>query len=213
MPLPALSSETSQLLRYDPWWWSHRWVCKLRGPLSLRPRETCSQDARVSKCVRAWIGCNGDWGFIGCGHGSHLAFMACSAWIGHVSIGSPWQRPSSVEFQPQCDKYPPTAGCDSTYSCGTHPKWTKPLPLMRSSKPSGSKATLSGFGGGRRASRNRSPLASKPRARSWIWGIGTVATLPKDAYTTADSGCVSSHCRHGSCSFMWADASWILPLT
>ncbi|RYQ85896.1 hypothetical protein Ahy_B10g105524 [Arachis hypogaea] len=39
-----------------------------------------------------------------------------SANNGHVSIGTPAQIASKLEFQPQCVKNPPTEGCDSISS-------------------------------------------------------------------------------------------------
>ncbi|RID53872.1 hypothetical protein BRARA_G01238 [Brassica rapa] len=40
---------------------------------------------------------------------SNAAFIFCSAKSGHAIIGTPLTTPSSVEFQPQCVKNPPTA--------------------------------------------------------------------------------------------------------
>ncbi|KAJ9540881.1 hypothetical protein OSB04_027387 [Centaurea solstitialis] len=64
------------------------------------------------------------------------ASNCCSAYIGHVAIGTPYQRLSSMEFHPQWDMNPPTATWANTAVCGTHPT-TLPFPAVRSRKPSG----------------------------------------------------------------------------
>ncbi|KAJ9695290.1 hypothetical protein PVL29_010665 [Vitis rotundifolia] len=56
--------------------------------------------------------------------------------FGHVIIGTPAQTPSSVEFQPQCVKNPPIAGCDKISTCGAQPRIKSPLPLVLSINPS-----------------------------------------------------------------------------
>ncbi|KAG8662532.1 hypothetical protein MANES_01G120601v8 [Manihot esculenta] len=58
-----------------------------------------------------------------------------SAKSGHVISGTPLLIASSVEFQPQCVRKPPTAGCDSIITCGAQPHITRPLPLVLSSNP------------------------------------------------------------------------------
>nr|KYP70989.1 hypothetical protein KK1_010232 [Cajanus cajan] len=55
---------------------------------------------------------------------------------GQVINGTPALIPSSVEFQPQCVKNPPMAGCDNISTCGAQPRIIRPLPLVLSSNPS-----------------------------------------------------------------------------
>nr|CAB3484140.1 unnamed protein product [Digitaria exilis] len=46
--------------------------------------------------------------------------VCCSAKKGQLSIGTPPQRLSSVEFHPECVRNTPTASCCSTAACWHH---------------------------------------------------------------------------------------------
>ncbi|CAN1145317.1 hypothetical protein LINPERHAP2_LOCUS14608, partial [Linum perenne] len=63
------------------------------------------------------------------------AFSCCSPSIGHVAIGTPNHRLSSIEFHPQCDTNPPIDGCASIAVCGAHPM-IFPTPEVLSRNPS-----------------------------------------------------------------------------
>ena len=71
-------------------------------------------------------------------------FIRCSAYSGQASMGTPAMITSSTEFHPQCVTKPPTAPCASTSRCGAHDLTTRPVPLVRSRKPSGRRASRSG---------------------------------------------------------------------
>nr|GLL36051.1 hypothetical protein MIMGU_mgv1a019797mg [Ipomoea trifida] len=90
-------------------------------------------------------------------------------------MGTPHQTLSRREFQPQCDTKPPTAGWDSTASCGAHPI-TLPTAFVRSRKPSG--RTSAGFSA---VAISVTCFASK------------LPKLPKHRNTTEETGWSSSH--------------------
>ncbi|KAJ9555472.1 hypothetical protein OSB04_010086 [Centaurea solstitialis] len=83
-------------------------------------------------------------------------------------ILTPNDNPSMVEFQPQCVKKAPTAGCDRMRTCGAHPRTKNPLPFTLFSKPSSAShlsisfALLPPF----TTKINGNPNSSKPRASS-----------------------------------------------
>ncbi|PUZ68419.1 hypothetical protein GQ55_2G026500 [Panicum hallii var. hallii] len=134
------------------------------------------------------------------------AFRCCSAYSGHGAIGTPHQRLSRIEFHPQCVTKPPTAARARISFCGAAVGHTRPLPLVRSRKPSGrSSARLAsvgcrdpGAGGPRSTQRNRCPLRSRPRATSCACAAVKNPPLPKQRNTTDAGGCASSH-RTQSC--------------
>ncbi|KAK2994917.1 hypothetical protein RJ640_012110 [Escallonia rubra] len=138
---------------------------------------------------------------------SSNAFICCSAYNGHAATGTPHHTLSSVEFHPQCDTNPPTAGCDSTATCGAHPI-TFPTPAVRSLNPSGSTSLKSEYslgepilplGWGRRKDhRNRCPLRSSAYAISLTWSPSKLPLLPKQRNTTDNFGWSSSQSKTAS---------------
>nr|VVV75337.1 unnamed protein product [Nymphaea colorata] len=103
-------------------------------------------------------------------------FAVWSAIMGQVNMGTPAERLSKTEFQPQCVKKPPTAGWDSISHCGVHSLNTSPLPARRSSSPSGANHVFD-----LTTSTNGQPLASSPHAISVCWLSETGACVPKEA--------------------------------
>ncbi len=71
-----------------------------------------------------------------------LQFMCCSALKGHARRGMPSQMLSIVEFQPQCDKKPPVAGCCKICFCGTQPETHNPRAFVRSLNPGPHQSTI-----------------------------------------------------------------------
>nr|GMC87631.1 hypothetical protein AT4G34139 [Ipomoea batatas] len=66
-----------------------------------------------------------------------FSFKNWSANRGHVTIGTPAQTPSRVEFHPQWVTNAPTAGWSRIRTWGAQPLMINPFPLVLSSNPSG----------------------------------------------------------------------------
>uniref|UniRef100_A0A5K1BR22 Uncharacterized protein n=1 Tax=Nymphaea colorata TaxID=210225 RepID=A0A5K1BR22_9MAGN len=105
-----------------------------------------------------------------------FSFRGCSAMRGKVNMGTPAERLSMTEFQPQCVKKPPTAGWDKIINCGAHSFKSIPLPARRSSNPAGASHAFD-----LTTSTNGQPLASSPRAISVSWLFAAGACDPKEA--------------------------------
>nr|CAB3446251.1 unnamed protein product [Digitaria exilis] len=109
----------------------------------------------------------------------NTAFIRCSAYSGHATIGTPYETLSSVEFHPQCDTNAAVAGWESTRTCGAHERTARPRPLVRL--------------GMRTTQRNLWPLSSSPAASSAVCSTERAPALPNETYTTDPFGWRSSH--------------------
>nr|CAB3473618.1 unnamed protein product [Digitaria exilis] len=123
---------------------------------------------------------------------SMTAFILCSAYRGHASIGTPAATASSVEFHPQCDTNPPTARWLRISTCGAHSGTQSPTPLV---------ALQSLSLGNLTTHRNLCPLVSSPVASSAVCSVDSVPPLPRHTYRTDTSGCSSSHRRQPCLAF------------
>ncbi|KAK2975890.1 hypothetical protein RJ640_015321 [Escallonia rubra] len=113
----------------------------------------------------------------------YLAFTSWSPKRGMHNIGTPSERLSNVEFQPQWVQKPPTAQCANTSFWGAH-LTTRPLSPVSSLKPSGKSSIQSELRTepGRTTHRNGCPLLASPQAISANSFSSTVAKLPKLTY-------------------------------
>ncbi|KAF4382437.1 hypothetical protein G4B88_011389, partial [Cannabis sativa] len=97
-----------------------------------------------------------------------------------ITIGTPTQMLSSVEFQPQCVTNPPTASCWRIETCGAHPLIINPVSFILSSNPSGSHSSLiPSFFSFFTTQMNCCPEASSPVAISMSCSSLKLAMLPK----------------------------------
>lgn len=114
---------------------------------------------------------------------------------------------SRVEFQPQCVRKPPIAGCESTSAWFTHCNCTNPTSDAGAVKLSSSPDSF-----GRTTRRNGRLLDSRPKAKSCICRTDKLATLPKFTYRTESAGCLSNHRRYvasGSMKLPVLPFSWL----
>ncbi|EYU42868.1 hypothetical protein MIMGU_mgv1a019797mg [Erythranthe guttata] len=141
------------------------------------------------------------------------AFSCCSAYIGKVAIGTPNETLSKIEFHPQCETKPPTAGCDSTATCSAHPI-TFPIPLVLSRNPSGRTSSKDSYSVGGclfdpfapgflNDHKNRAPLFSNAVAISLTWDSSKLPIVPKHKKTTDFSGCSSSQLLTSSSTLLY----------
>ncbi|GAV90605.1 hypothetical protein CFOL_v3_34014 [Cephalotus follicularis] len=123
----------------------------------------------------------------------NFAFGNWSAHCGKPTIGTPRLSPSSVEFHPQCVTKQPMALCARISSC-LHHVTISPLSFVDSINSFGilsSSVPLT-------TQRKGKLLSFKPQAISSIWFAVNETMLPKERYTTALGGFVSSHLVHSS---------------
>ncbi|OAY72349.1 hypothetical protein ACMD2_23657, partial [Ananas comosus] len=126
-------------------------------------------------------------------HSAHyLQLVCCSAKKGQHSIGTPPHTLSSVEFHPLCVRNAPTAGWQSTSSCG-HQFAMSPLSFVPSTNSGGSTAASPLTRSGLMIHRNSYSLFASPHANSIsCWFV----------MTTTDPGLLfSNHCKQAGSSF------------
>nr|GMD58846.1 Os06g0343500 protein [Ipomoea batatas] len=107
---------------------------------------------------------------------SMAAFIFCSAYSGHATIGTLFVRLSKLEFHPQWDRNPPTDGWVNISIWFAH-IWTT-NPTSR---------------GGRTTQMNLCWLFSNPQANSAVCSAVKNPPLPNDTYKTDSTGCLSNH--------------------
>uniref|UniRef100_J3LYF4 Uncharacterized protein n=1 Tax=Oryza brachyantha TaxID=4533 RepID=J3LYF4_ORYBR len=127
-------------------------------------------------------------------------FVCCSAKKGQHSIGTPPQRLSIVEFQPECVRNTPTASCRSTASCG-HQLARRPRPWTASRNSGGSTAESPLMRSGRMIHRKSWPLLASPHANSTSSSLVITVTLPKLTNTTDRGALPSSQPKQEESSF------------
>uniref|UniRef100_A0A0D3G3U9 Uncharacterized protein n=1 Tax=Oryza barthii TaxID=65489 RepID=A0A0D3G3U9_9ORYZ len=114
---------------------------------------------------------------------------------GHVRSGTPWESDSTVEFQPQWVRKPPTAGCDRMVTCGAHPRMTSPRSATtRASRPAAAAASASvslvtQMNGRCDASRPAASSAACEHGRRWA------RVEPRDDARGVDGGAVAARRR------------------
>ncbi|GER56607.1 translation initiation factor IF-2 [Striga asiatica] len=121
------------------------------------------------------------------------------------------RHPRAHPFQNRCVTNPTTASCPKIAICGAHPLITSPLPLVRSSNPSGNGSS---FPSCLTAHTKPWPDDSSPAAISRSCPRANVTMLPKHRYTTEFDFFESSHARQSrssmSDSFPLRDSSLLL---